>query len=119
MAISTTFDVDAFVRAIEGRDADAQIAAYAADAVIETVDHDNPPSRPAVLRGSEEIGGYLRDVCARDMRHQVTDSVLGADRFAFVVSCRYPEGQRVRCVGVAELRDGKIVRQSGVQAWDA
>ncbi|MDX6382321.1 MAG: hypothetical protein QOI57_3345 [Rubrobacteraceae bacterium] len=29
-----------------------------------------------------------------------------------------PDGNRVFCAGMLEVRDGKIVREVGVQAWD-
>jgi SnoaL-like domain len=83
------------------------------------VDRDNPPSKPLALRGPATIGEYLRDVCGRDMTHRLTHIVADAERAAFLQSCTYPDETRVLYTAVLELRAGHIVRQTGVQAWDA
>jgi hypothetical protein len=119
MTTTATLDVTAFRRAIETTDADAQLAGYAEDAELTIVDHDHPPSHPTVLRGTEPIGAWLRDVAARDMTHQVSDLTAGPDRLSFVQRCRYADGTAVLCVAVAGLRDGLITRQLVVQAWDS
>ncbi|MEA2256085.1 MAG: hypothetical protein QOG35_2130 [Solirubrobacteraceae bacterium] len=116
---TTAFDVQALRRGIEDRDADTLIGLYADDAELSTVDRDNPPSRPRVLRGRDEIAEQLRDVCGRDMTHALERVVVDGDSAAFVESCRYADGTRVLCVAALDLQDGLIVRQSGVQAWDA
>jgi hypothetical protein len=36
----------------------------------------------------------------------------------FTQDCTYPDGTRVFCIAVLELRDGLIERQTVVQAWD-
>lgn len=119
MTATTTLDVTSFRRAIETRDADAQLAGYATDAELTIVDHDHPPSNPTVLRGAGPIGAWLRDVAARDMTHQVADLTAGPDRLSFVQRCRYADGTEVLCATVAGLRDGLITRQLVVQAWDS
>lgn len=113
------FDTEALRRGIEHRDADALLALYAPDAEYLVVDRDNPPSKPLSLRGRDAIGAYLRDVCGRDMTHRLTHVVADAEQAAFLQSCAYPDETRVLCAAVLELRDGRIVRQTGVQAWDA
>jgi ketosteroid isomerase-like protein len=115
---TTTFDVDALARAIEGRDAEAQIAMFTDDAVITTIDHEHPPSAPDVVSGREAIAAQLRDVCSRDMTHEVPDAVLAGDTLAYRIDCRYADGTRVACHATARLRDGRIAAQHGVQAWD-
>ena len=35
------------------------------------------------------------------------------------VACCYPDGVRVQCLGAMRLRDGRIVEQTTVQAWDS
>jgi len=118
MSTTTAFDVDALVRAIEGRDADTQIGLFADDAQLTIVDHEHPPSNPTVASGREEIAAALRDVVGRDMTHKVSDVVLSGDALAYRVNCVYPDGTRVACQAIAVLRGGKIVTQHGVQAWD-
>jgi ketosteroid isomerase-like protein len=64
-------DLAALRRAVEERDAAAQAANYAQDAVIEAVDHEHPPSRPRVISGRDAIAAHYAEVCARDMTHRV------------------------------------------------
>ena len=115
---SGTLDFGALRRAIEGRDAEALAGFYADDAQIRTVNKNATPSSPEVLRGKEQIGRYLRDVCGREMTHRVEDEVVGEGRVAFVEACEYPDGVKVLGAATLEVRDGKIVRQVNVEAWD-
>lgn len=116
---TTATDLDQLARAIEARDADAQIAAYAEDAVLENVDAEHPPSSPVILHGRAEIAAQLRDVAARDMEHRVTEAFVAGDKGALRVDCRYPDGTQVACLATLELRDGLIVRQRQLQTWDS
>jgi ketosteroid isomerase-like protein len=112
-------DLAALRLAVEERDAALQAANYADDAVIEAVDHEHPPSRPRVISGREAIAAHLVEVCARDMTHRVTAAVGDGAHVAYQVACAYPDGTRVVCSTMAELRDGRIVHERLVQAWDA
>jgi hypothetical protein len=112
-------DLTALARAIEGRDAAAQTAFYADDAVLTTIDSEHGPSDPAVLRGRDAIGAGLAEVCARDMTHTVVFAIGDAERAAVAVDCRYPDGVAVLCHATFVLRDGRIVEQVTVQAWDS
>jgi hypothetical protein len=114
----TQIDFAALKRAVEERDAEAQLALYAEDAEVRLVDRVNTPRSPRVLNGREEIRDWIEDVCARDMTHAVQTPVLGSDAVAFTEACRYPDGTNVLCATVAELSDGRIVRQVAIQAWD-
>jgi len=119
--MSTTtarFDFAELKRALEERDAAGQLALYADDAEVTLVDRINTPGSPRVLHGREEIRTWIEDVCERDMTHRVEMRVLGEDGAAFTEACRYPDGTNVLCAAVLELRDGKIARHVGVQAWD-
>lgn len=120
MATQTTggLDFEVLRRAIEGRDADTLAGLYAEDAEVITVNRNTTPSSPNVLRGKEAIGDYLRDVCSREMIHRVENEVVGEDRVAFQEACEYPDGTRVLGAETLEVRDGKIVRQVNVEAWD-
>jgi ketosteroid isomerase-like protein len=106
-------------RAIEERDAATQAALFADDAVLTTIDAQHGPSDPLVQRGNAAIAQALGEVCARDMTHQVTHFVHAGDLASIGVACRYPDGVRVQCLGAMRLRDGKIVEQTTVQAWDS
>ena len=112
------FDFEAMRRAIEESDYDALLALYADDAELRTVNRNSTPSSPQVLRGKEEISELLRDVCGRAMTHHVEDEVIGEGRVAYNGACEYPDGNRGLGATTLELQDGKIVRQTIVEAWD-
>jgi len=105
-------------RAIEGRKAPALADFYADDAVVRVIDHDNPPSKPRNLEGKSAISAYFGDVCGRSMTHKVENGIAVGNRLAFTQSCAYPDGTKVFCSAIIELKGGKIARQTVVQAWD-
>ena len=105
-------------RAIEGRKASALAGLYADDAVVHVIDRDNPPSKPRRLQGKNAITAYFDDVCGRDMTHKVEAGVTVGNRLAFTQSCAYPDGTKVFCSAMVDLKGGKISRQVVVQAWD-
>jgi ketosteroid isomerase-like protein len=115
---ATGFDFEALRHAKEQHDLDAMLDLYAEDAEIHIVNRNTPPSSPYVLRGKEAISEYLRDVFGRDMTHRVESEVVGEDRVAFNVACEYPDGTHVLAAENLDMRDGKIVRQVEVVAWD-
>jgi ketosteroid isomerase-like protein len=112
-------DADALRRAYSDRDVAAVLALYADDATVEVVDHLNQPSAPRRISGREELRAHLEDVFARDMTHVVDIVAAAPDALGFVLRCAYADGTKVVCAATAELRDGRIVREVGVQAWDA
>ena len=105
-------------RAIEGRKASALASLYADDAIVQVIDRDNPPSKPRSLNGRGAIAAYFEDVCGRDMTHKVEAGVAMGNRLAFTQSCAYPDGTKVYCSAMIDLKGGKIARQVVVQAWD-
>ncbi|WP_227997969.1 hypothetical protein [Nocardia australiensis] len=44
--------------------------------------------------------------------------VLDGDHVAIMESCQYPDGVRVLVSSVADLRDGRIIGQTSIQACD-
>ncbi len=116
---NTSIRVDDLKTAIEGRNAAGLIALYADDAVMRIIDRDNPPSRPRELKGRGAIAAFYDDVCSRAMTHKVENGVSDGRRLAFTQACAYPDGTRVFCSAMIEIADGKIARQTNVQAWDA
>jgi ketosteroid isomerase-like protein len=111
-------DMDAFKRALEGRDAAALAGMFADDAEMIMVDYQHPPSSPRRLSGREQIRALFDDVCSRDMTHEVTRAVSGPEGAAYTEACRYADGMRVLTTCMLDVRDGKIARSEGVQAWD-
>jgi hypothetical protein len=115
---ATGFDLAALKRAIEARDVAGQLALYAPDAEVRLVDRITTPRSPRVLRGRDEIAGWIEDVSSRDMSHRVEQEVVGEGRAAFAEACRYPDGTNVLCMTVLDVEAGRIVRQLAIQAWD-
>jgi len=115
----TTPDISTLSSAIVARDADGVLAWYRDDATLTIIDRDHPPAAPQVFSGAEQIAAYYRDICGRNMEHEVRDAVVTDGGLAYAQHCRYPDGTAVVCVTVATTVDGKIHSQTAVQAWDA
>ncbi|HTV26304.1 MAG TPA: nuclear transport factor 2 family protein [Xanthobacteraceae bacterium] len=118
MTTLTTISVAELKRAIEGRDAKALVSLYDDNAILRIIDHDNSPSKPRELRGKAAIAAYYDDVCGRAMTHRIESGLTDGKQIAYTQVCSYPEGGKVFCAAMLELKDGKIVRQTAVQAWD-
>jgi ketosteroid isomerase-like protein len=108
----------AIKRAIEGRDGRVLASFYADDAVLRVIDRNNPPSKPREVKGKSAIGTFWDDICSRAMTHKVDTSIAEGNRLAFTQACTYPDGAKVFCVAMIELKSGKIAHQTVVQAWD-
>ena len=115
---STRFELDRFCRALEQSDTATQLAMYAPDAVVTIADRVTQPGAPRTLRSHEEIRAWIDDVGKRDMTHSVQHTVRDESGAAFTEACRYADGTNVLCATVLELADGRIARQTVVQAWD-
>jgi ketosteroid isomerase-like protein len=118
MPTETKIDVEALRRAHEQHDAELLTSLYADDAESITVDTNNPPSKPRIIRGREDIGRYWDDVMGRGMTHEVKEVVREGDALAYQVACRYDDGTRVLTSALCQLTGGKIARETVVQAWD-
>ena len=105
-------------RAIEGRDGPMLASFYADEAVLRIVDRNNPPSRPREIKGRSAINAFWDDICSRAMTHKVEVSIAEGNRLAFTQACAYPDGAKVFCVAILELKGGRISQQTVVQAWD-
>ena len=108
----------AIKQAIEGRDGRMLAGFYADDAVMRIIDRDNPPSKPREIKGRAAIDTFWDDMCGRAMTHKVETTVAEGSRLAFTQACSYPDGAKVVCLSVLELRDGLVARQTAVQVWD-
>ncbi|MFJ8651634.1 nuclear transport factor 2 family protein [Streptomyces rochei] len=113
-----SFDVGTLRRGIEADTAAPLVSLYAPDAEVRIVDRYDQPSRPKVLRGRDEIAEMLDDVYSRDMSHRLARCVVQGDQVAFTEECAYPDGVRVLAESMLSLRNGEIVEQTTVQAWD-
>lgn len=119
MSTQAKIDLEAIRRAHAEHDAELLTSLYADDAESVTIDVNNPPSNPRILHGKEEIRGLWQDVMSRDMDHEVQYVIEGDDSVAYQVACKYADGTRVLSSGVLELENGKIARETVVQAWDS
>jgi hypothetical protein len=64
------------------------------------------------------FASYFKDVCEREMAHKVEAGAAMRNRLAFTQSCAYPDGTKVFCSAIIDLKGGKIARKVVVQAWD-
>jgi ketosteroid isomerase-like protein len=113
-----TFEIDAVTQALERRGAKG-LAEFLADDVEWTeVDQRTPPASPALHRGREHVLGLFRETERRGVRSAIDDGFVTGDRAALTLRCTYPNGEAVLGNALCQLRDGKIVRWSAVQAWD-
>jgi hypothetical protein len=114
------FDIETLRRGIEMRDASAMRGLYAENALMTLVDQRDQPSHPHEIAGADAIGAFLDDLCSRDMEHHLDQVVVSADgtHAAYLEQCRYPDGTKVLSTSMLDLRDGRIMAQTSVQAWD-
>ena len=70
-----------------------------------------PKSKPVTVAG-------LKRAIGRDMIQKIENSVGVGNRLAFTQSCAYPDGTKVFCSTMVELKGGKIARQVVVEVWD-
>ncbi|TIW05498.1 MAG: nuclear transport factor 2 family protein [Mesorhizobium sp.] len=113
-----TVDGAAIKKAIEGRDGKLLSSFYTDDALVRVVDRNNPPSKPREIRGRAAISIFWDDICSRAMTHKVDTTIAEGDSLAFMQACAYPDGTKVVCAAMLELKNGLIARQTVVQAWD-
>ena len=71
-----------------------------------------------IVRGRMAIATFFDDICSRAMTHDVNACVTEGNRLAFTQTCAYPDGTKVLCLAMVELKAGKIAQQTIVQAWD-
>jgi ketosteroid isomerase-like protein len=114
-ATTTPFDVESLI----ADSSKANLTSLLADDVrwVE-VDQRSQPRSPAIHRGRAAVIAMLDEAAARGITSQVVDGFSAGDRAAVAVICGYPGGGEVRCNALLHVRDGKIVRWDGVQAWD-
>jgi len=120
MTVRTQFDLDAFKRAVadSSNGSDAQLDFFCDDVEWVEIDQRTPPSSPALRHGHAAAAEILRAVAERGIKTTVIDGLIAGDRGAIALRCEYPQGGIVRENALIELRDGKIARWEGVQAWD-
>lgn len=118
MSSHTALDLDAITKAVDDGSV-AGLADYVTDDVeLSEIDHSTPPAAPAVYAGREALSALAEDLERRGVRMRIDDGFIAGDRGALRVVCTHPDGKQVVEHTLLTLRDGKIARWSGVQAWD-
>jgi hypothetical protein len=112
------FDFAAFKDAFERKDFDPWLPFCADDAEWIEYRHISPPRAPNRMIGKQQIADFLRWVCSADFGISIDDEVIAANRVAFSVDCTFPDGKRIFEQVIAQINDGKIIRQVDVEAWD-
>ena len=71
-------------------------------------------------RGLDAIGAYYRDICGRNIDHEVRDAVSTPDGLAFTSTAATRTAPACVCVTVATVsRTARSAGQTAVQAWDS
>ena len=119
MTTQTAFDLDALRRTVAAGDVDAFGELLADDVEWSEIDQRTPPAAPSVVRGRDAVLEVLREGVARGIATEVADAFVSSDRGALRFVCTYPAGGgQVVSNALLHIRDGRIARYDGVQAWD-
>lgn len=114
----TAFDFETLRKALETRDADLLLALYDENARVRTVNKNTPPSRPFETSNWSELETYFREICGRDLTHEVGNEVIGKDRVSYTETCAYPDGTKVFTANYLELDNGEITKHTLIETWD-
>jgi ketosteroid isomerase-like protein len=119
MSTHTILDLEAIKNAVQNGGA-AGLTEYVTDDIeLTQIDQRTPPAAPARHTGRDALIALAEDLERRGIRVHVDDGFIADDRGALRIVCTYPDGNQVVEHTLLTLRDGKIARWSGVQAWDA
>lgn len=114
----SAFDFVAFKRAFERKDFEDWVSFYADDAEWIEYRHSSPPRSPNRMVGKRQIAVFLHEICGPDLGITLAEEVIGTDRIAFSVDCALPDGRHIFEHVIAHLKDGQVVCQVDVEAWD-
>jgi hypothetical protein len=112
------FDFARFKQAVEGMDLDVWAACFHEDGEWVEYRHDQPPSKPLVMKGRDEIAAFLPKVKASNGTLSIEDEMGVGGRFAFRAVVTLPDGGRMISHAMLFVEDGLIRRQVDVEAWD-
>ncbi len=114
----SAFDFVAFKRAFERKDFEDWVSFYADDAEWIEYRYTSPPRSPNRMVGKRQIAVFLQEICGADLGITLADEVIGTGRIAFSVDCALPYGRHIFEHVIAHLKDGQVVCQVDVEAWD-
>jgi ketosteroid isomerase-like protein len=116
--IESVFDIHDLRERVAAGDTEGFGSMLAEDVAFSVIDQRTPPAAPAVLHGRDAVLEMVRGAVDRGIVTHVTDGFVAGDRGALQLTCTYPTGANVVEHALVEIRDGRIARWSGVQAWD-
>ena len=119
MSTHAVLDLEAIKNAVHNGGASGLTEYVTNDIEFTQIDQRTPPATPARRTGREALIALAEDLERRGIRMRVDDGFIAADRGALRIVCTYPDGNQVVEHTLLTLRDGKVARWSGVQAWDA
>lgn len=114
----STFDFTAYRAALLALDAERWVAFYAPGAEWREYRHTDPPRAPHVMRGTEQIGEFLRGIAGSDLRLSLDNEVVDSRRAAYTLTVVRPDGSRIVENVILTHEDGLIAHQIDVEAWD-
>jgi hypothetical protein len=118
MSTYAVLDLQAIKNAVHNGGAAGLTEYLTEDVEFTQIDQRTPPAHPAVHSGRDGLIALAEDLERRGIRIQVDDGFISGDRGALRMVCTYPDGNQVVEHALLTLRDGKVARWSGVQAWD-
>jgi hypothetical protein len=115
----SNFDFNNFRKAFESKNAADWSSYYSDDAEWYEYRQWSPPANPNVMKGKVEIGKFIERVCSNDrIELKISDEVISDSRIAFRLAVSFPDGRMIIENIIADILDGKIIRQVDVEAWD-
>ena len=109
---------DTLQQAIEHCDLELLLDCYTGDADLRVVDSEHPPSQPLDLHGKDAIRDYFQRQCDGRTHHHVDQAVVSDNHITITETATYPDGRRALAIEVYVLDNGKVFRQTVMQAWD-
>ena len=119
MSTYTVLDLKTIMNAVHNGGAAGLTEYLTEDVEFTQTDQRTPPASPALHSGRDTLIALAEDLERGGIRMRIDDGFITADRGALRIVCTYPDGNQVVEHALLTLRDGKIARWSGVQAWDA
>jgi ketosteroid isomerase-like protein len=116
--MASAFEFEAFRAAVESGDAEGWSALYAPDAEWIEYRHGEGPGNPNRIAGRELIAAFIAGVCSAGLGLEISNEVVAAERVAFRLDVRLPDGRVVIEHVILELSEDGIARQTDVEAWE-
>lgn len=119
MRVAATYVASRIKNALEQCNIDELMHYYTEDAQLTVIDQNHPPSQPLELKGRDAIRSFYDKVEAKEHNHKVDAEVYDDNHLAFTETCEFEDGAKVAMSSMCELRNGQIVKEKMIQAWDA